>query len=94
MADQQIASQFERAAETLHDVLLGGFIEIHHDVAAKDHVKQAPVRERLNQVEAGEFDGLPDFGLDLVETLAFAFAAQKISAPPGLGGNSRKRSSG
>src|SRR5580704_7921366 len=65
MPDHQIAPVFECAAQPLDHILLGGFIEIHHDVAAENHLERPRLAERLDQIDALELDRARDLGLHL-----------------------------
>src|ERR1022692_3291369 len=79
---KQVPSRFQACAQAFHNILLRCFVEIHHYVPAEDHVKEAPVRERLYEVEPLERYPADDLRLELAESLTLAVAAQQIRFPP------------
>src|ERR1022692_2071050 len=79
---KQVPSRFQACAQAIHNILLRSFVEVHHYVPAENHVKEAPVRERLYQVEPLERYPADDLRLELEESFTLAVPTQQIRFPP------------
>src|SRR5512133_3963803 len=56
MADHQVAARAQARQDAVDHLLLGGSIEIDHDVAQEDHVEFADAGQRRVQVDLAELD--------------------------------------
>ncbi len=81
--DEQHASRLQHTVDLLQDPALRGCIEIDHHVAAEDHVEGLAERPVVaDQVNAHEFDGAPQLGLDPRQAGVRALAPQKELLEP------------
>ena len=69
MADKKCAPGGQQVRITIDEHLLGRFVKIDHDVAAKDDVEMSTHGPRVYEVQAGEVNEVADVLVDTVESL-------------------------
>ena len=67
MAHQKMPSRNEKIAESLNQPSLGCAVKIDHDIPAEDHVKRAPHRPLIDQVQMGKPYHLFNTVMDSIE---------------------------
>src|SRR5580692_4030108 len=82
MSDQQIPARSQARRKAVDQPLLRLFIEIDHDIAAKDHLKEMRGTQRLHQVETPELDHFADGRFNAVPSLPPAYSAQEVFPGP------------
>jgi hypothetical protein len=78
MAGKEEALGGEDVEEPFDEALLGGFVEVDHDVATEDEVEGAVKGPGFDEVEMGEADHLADDGCGFDDGRVFGMGIEEV----------------